>query len=337
MSDTSSREGSPPSDSPQWQPDEDADECFNCHRRFSTFFRRHHCRKCGRVVCSGCSPHRITIPRQFIVNPPDLMDQPATNEPVRLCNPCVPDPQPDPGALSSAMDVLSLSPSSTGFWTSRQPPVPPHSPPQHPRRHHSTATFDQILNSPPQPPRNEDPRRLRARTMADSLETQRRPRGSSLYAQHMRDMGTSAPSASAPRRAPRPRLNEEDICPICFRALPPKGPNGEETQREAHIVDCITSRSPAARDPNAVPSEATASSSSRPTRLRILPFTATEKDCVSTSNDGSSPECSICMVEYDPGDELARLECFCKFHKECIVSWLNRKAECPVHKAASMF
>lgn len=28
-------------------------------------------RKCGRVVCANCSPHRITIPRQYIVRAPE--------------------------------------------------------------------------------------------------------------------------------------------------------------------------------------------------------------------------------------------------------------------------
>ena len=62
----------------------------------------------------------------------------------------------------------------------------------------------------------------------------------------------------------------------------------------------------------------------------MLAFTATEKDCV--ADDGNVPECSICMVEYDVGDQLARLECLCKFHRECISAWFTRKQECPVHK-----
>lgn len=66
--------------------------------------------------------------------------------------------------------------------------------------------------------------------------------------------------------------------------------------------------------------------------MHMLTFVATEKDCV--SEDGNTPECSICMVEYDVGDQLARLECLCKFHKECIVSWFERKQECPLHKIA---
>jgi hypothetical protein len=121
---------------PIWQPDSEASECPICKRQFSLLFRRHHCRKCGRVVCNDCSPHRITIPRQFIVHPPDQTGQtharssgtrapaetidlteeaerdersmltriatagsnPALGggEKVRLCNPCVPDPQPSP-------------------------------------------------------------------------------------------------------------------------------------------------------------------------------------------------------------------------------------------------
>ncbi|KAH0543551.1 hypothetical protein FGG08_002112 [Glutinoglossum americanum] len=91
--------------------------------------------KCGRVVCANCSPHRITIPRQFIVYPPgelsasstmpqviDLTgDSPPTQDgregnrqprrptsetgsnpalgggaEVRICNPCVPDPNNEP-------------------------------------------------------------------------------------------------------------------------------------------------------------------------------------------------------------------------------------------------
>lgn len=104
---------------PRWQRDEDVLSCPICGRDFGIFFRRHHCRKCGRVVCASCSPHRITIPRQFIVNPPADGQDPAPRrtypdpgaagstssaanpalgggQEVRLCNPCVPDPNPLP-------------------------------------------------------------------------------------------------------------------------------------------------------------------------------------------------------------------------------------------------
>ena len=117
---------------PRWQPDSEASECPICGKTFAFWYRKHHCRKCGRVVCANCSPHRITIPRQFIVHPPaDLEMRPeqrqagvstailtsesidrnihvdqnqelpleygfGDGQEVRLCNPCVPDPNPLP-------------------------------------------------------------------------------------------------------------------------------------------------------------------------------------------------------------------------------------------------
>jgi Ring finger domain len=144
------------------------------------------------------------------------------------------------------------------------------------------------------------------------------------------DQASSSPSSRAPP-TPRPRLQESDVCPICRHALPPKGADGDETAREAHVMDCI-----AARDPSAQ-----ASSSARrqsmglsppPAPIHMLPFTASEKDCL--GEDGTTQECSICFVEYDVGDQLARLECLCKFHKVCILAWFARKVECPVHKVA---
>ena len=118
---------------PRWQPDTEVSSCPICGTVFGFFHRKHHCRKCGRVVCAACSPHRITIPRQFIVRPPAFAHQPSPpslplgrfvdctgeepvslapsinpalggGEEVRLCNPCVPDPNPNPpgyGAISS--------------------------------------------------------------------------------------------------------------------------------------------------------------------------------------------------------------------------------------------
>lgn len=82
-----------------------------------THLLTHALRKCGRVVCNSCSPHRITIPYQYIVQVPVegavmgscvSIPRPSVDaaragssrevatlgggERVRLCNPCVPDP-----------------------------------------------------------------------------------------------------------------------------------------------------------------------------------------------------------------------------------------------------
>jgi FYVE/RhoGEF/PH domain-containing protein 5/6 len=38
-----------------WIPDAKADACMRCGRSFGWRRRRHHCRLCGRCVCSSCS------------------------------------------------------------------------------------------------------------------------------------------------------------------------------------------------------------------------------------------------------------------------------------------
>ena len=138
---------------PQWEPDTVVSKCPICGTTFSFWYRKHHCRKCGRVVCANCSPHRITIPREFIVHPPeDSTPSPSTTskagvevvdltgddaarevvsseerpqsseyridpalgggQEVRLCNPCVPDPNPLPHLpyLSTTRHAFNLFP-----------------------------------------------------------------------------------------------------------------------------------------------------------------------------------------------------------------------------------
>uniref|UniRef100_A0A0K0DS70 RING-type E3 ubiquitin transferase n=1 Tax=Strongyloides stercoralis TaxID=6248 RepID=A0A0K0DS70_STRER len=44
-------------------------------------------------------------------------------------------------------------------------------------------------------------------------------------------------------------------------------------------------------------------------------------------------ECPICLEEMEKGSTIARLECFCIFHKHCIDTWLCRGNSnwCPEH------
>jgi len=171
-----------------------------------------------------------------------------------------------------------------------------------------------------------------------SSSTSNRPRVRSMIdpdagSRRFSDQASSSSPSSRPFISPRPRLQESDICPICRQTLPYKDADGGETAREAHVMDCIAARDPTspASTPTGTRRRSMAQSHlSGP--IRMLPFTASEKDCV--NEDGTAQECSICFVEYDVGDPLARLECLCKFHKTCIVDWFNRKPECPVHKIA---
>lgn len=41
-----------------WKADSSADACTLCFTKFTIFHRKHHCRKCGAVVCQQCSMHK---------------------------------------------------------------------------------------------------------------------------------------------------------------------------------------------------------------------------------------------------------------------------------------
>ncbi|XP_053682667.1 zinc finger FYVE domain-containing protein 26 homolog [Sabethes cyaneus] len=61
-----------------WVRDEDASHCMCCRRSvFSMLNRRHHCRRCGRVVCHACSKKKLEIPELY------------EEVPVRACDDCV--------------------------------------------------------------------------------------------------------------------------------------------------------------------------------------------------------------------------------------------------------
>ncbi|MCJ1394346.1 hypothetical protein MMC18_007224 [Xylographa bjoerkii] len=141
----------------------------------------------------------------------------------------------------------------------------------------------------------------------------------------------SLPSLLPP---PPPQIPPEDECPVCHLALPPKGPSGDESAREDHIIACISantfSSSSAPRPPipqpasttTARPEPAQTSSESvipaaavmrRRATTGMVVYHASEKDCVGES--GEAQECVICFEEFAVGDEMGRLECLCKFHK----------------------
>eukprot|EP01118_Nematostelium_gracile_P019097 TRINITY_DN8720_c0_g1_i2.p1 TRINITY_DN8720_c0_g1~~TRINITY_DN8720_c0_g1_i2.p1 ORF type:complete len:171 (-),score=27.79 TRINITY_DN8720_c0_g1_i2:35-547(-) len=45
-------------DLPEWAPNPSRQACYICLKAFTLFFRRHHCRRCGNLVCNPCSKHR---------------------------------------------------------------------------------------------------------------------------------------------------------------------------------------------------------------------------------------------------------------------------------------
>lgn len=73
---------------------------------------------------------------------------------------------------------------------------------------------------------------------------------------------------------------------------------------------------------NAADASGNGEGASNSNRLSIMargmfPYVATEKDCV--DEEGKEAECIICFEEFEPGDKLARLVCWCKFHEVSVI------------------
>ncbi|KAL7716622.1 Rho/RAC guanine nucleotide exchange factor [Entamoeba marina] len=49
-------------DAPLYQPFNEVTECFICKKKFNFFFKKHHCNRCGFIVCSSCSKQKKIIP-----------------------------------------------------------------------------------------------------------------------------------------------------------------------------------------------------------------------------------------------------------------------------------
>lgn len=353
---------------PIWQPDSEVTNCPICHVQFGMFLRKHHCRKCGRVVCDRCSPHRITIPHAYIVRPPGdqgpappylypgveggLADFSSVGggERVRLCNPCVPDPNTaPPQAQPLVVDgrASRARPPSNSFGGHGANPLPlPHSQlsSQHhnqPRHNRSASTsIGQTQSYHPFIPftstSSQYPSPASAYVSQSQLHQHRVSSNGFGYPHHIGNLRISSSSQFTgldrplPRiPTPQPEIPDEDACPVCHNELPPRFLPNYEVLRETHINNCIMSHSNYGSGHSATPGLGSHGTPPPRTtrRTRMFPYVATEKDCVGDT------ECTICLEEFKVGDAMARLECFCRFHRSCIDSWfVNHPGRCPIHQ-----
>lgn len=127
-----------------------------------------------------------------------------------------------------------------------------------------------------------------------------------------------SPEKQASSRRGPPQLHENDYCPICHRALPFL-PDPSEAGREAHIAACLAPHVLAysqARSP-----DHNAAGGGRTRRYtsggRMVVWRAGAKDTCDPGT-GDPIECVICFDEFVEGVEIARLECFCRYHKVAV-------------------
>ncbi|RZF38114.1 hypothetical protein LSTR_LSTR006513, partial [Laodelphax striatellus] len=62
------------SNEPPWA---EGDICLECGTKFGITMRKHHCRHCGRLLCSSCSSFEMPILKFNL------------NKPVRVCGVCL--------------------------------------------------------------------------------------------------------------------------------------------------------------------------------------------------------------------------------------------------------
>ncbi|CAG9563913.1 unnamed protein product [Danaus chrysippus] len=85
-----------------WVPDNEAAICMHCKKtQFTVLNRRHHCRKCGSVVCGPCSSKRFVLPTQ-------------SDKPLRVCLQCYDELTRDRARPAQAQQPAMLSPSKEG-------------------------------------------------------------------------------------------------------------------------------------------------------------------------------------------------------------------------------
>jgi zinc finger FYVE domain-containing protein 26 len=87
----------------EWVPNDEVVECMCCHQvAFSMFNRRHHCRRCGRVVCYNCSSKRMLVPTYG-----DIL--------LRVCSDCYSQTSED-GGSSDKSDLPSTRSLIQEYW-----------------------------------------------------------------------------------------------------------------------------------------------------------------------------------------------------------------------------
>lgn len=119
--------------------------------------------------------------------------------------------------------------------------------------------------------------------------------------------------------------------PANLRHLTLGSPSSSLTTAQAPVANTPEARMAAREQAHAAVvlghNRAGSGSESPARRTGMFPYKATEKDCIDDA------ECTICLEEFVVGVAMARLECLCRFHRQCIQDWfVGHPGRCPVHQ-----
>lgn len=269
---------------PQWQADDSVQSCPLCESKFTWYYRKHHCRKCGRVICHDCCSNFYQISSSAVVRPPEpatpsflatipsLLESESVDgtEEVRTCDACFSRLEQDRCRRMLGLDISTLDP-RVAAQIIRDSIITPA-----------------LLVSPP-------PSYSRASNILVAPIT------------------SEATSSGGHRRDER------------HEASPVAGSHHSRphrARRDTHDNRIASSSAPSSRAeaPRELPEHAVP--------LRYVAFEMNAQDKM------LGEECPICFEEYESGQQVARLECWCLFHVPCIKAWKFQKAGsggCPLH------
>lgn len=315
------------SQTPSWQPDSDASACVLCETTFTLLNRRHHCRKCGHVICASCSAQRINyFPNSRVLLPDNTLVRAIPHENYRTCDECVEEIRMIRRALFEAPISESLLNAAGGT-----------------QAHDSEATPEFERHS-------------------NSSTTKYTSRVGSLAMDLTSTLDhTTSDTASDDNLCP---VCGSDLLKLYVNNVKLNGREsshpGYEAFKEAHISECLVAYDFGnnhlrfASPPGASPARSRMLVYNIPpfpkpsyeiidgpqgTLIDTLPLQDQVCGLVNSSatvqleKDVTDLECVICLEELNPGDKVGRLECLCVFHYKCIKDWFNKKGygECPVH------
>lgn len=337
---------------PVWQDDNSVTRCFICDSNYHIFNRRHHCRKCGRVVCGSCSQQPVKyFPNTVVVlNGSGDRHIATAHERFRTCDECVEEIR----MIRRALFAFDTGRTAGYFGDDGG----------------STSTTSTPENTTPQ---NEETTENNSVVKHVANTRTRLLRTSSSHSDVV-------PNSS---RRHRSRSNHDDdsddnLCPVCAVDLLKLYIDRNKTHIEnisnsdfeefkaGHISDCLVAYdfstsaqrfSPSKKSPSAnkmlvynippipkpifenIPDNADRSDEpvenqdDQVQQVGSVQSNQTIPQSSEKKEDIVENECVICLEDLKPGDKVGRLECLCVFHYKCIKDWFNKKGygECPVH------
>ncbi|ODV76533.1 phosphatidylinositol-3-phosphate-binding ubiquitin-protein ligase CYBJADRAFT_165803 [Cyberlindnera jadinii NRRL Y-1542] len=286
-----------------WQADEDVSECWLCHKRYTFFFRRHHCRRCGKVVCGDCSRGRVVYEAgaSIISSPHDLFAEPE-DLPHRTCDFCF-------ELMMSEGLIAGHSGAGEG-------------------------NDDSGHTNEGRGGEEEGAELVRESTLPMEVPN--------LTRRHIKDISAQQTSVEEDGGiCAGDDASERDRCPVCNELLTGKRDSEREQHINDCLTRAEFLGSPdqhrvsnrmlvyyvpfPANNKAVVMSCSDATNGSSIVSPREAPITDEKLP--------HAQECVICLEELEPGDKVGRLECLCVFHYKCIKAWFKRKGpgECPIH------